>query len=294
MCGGTGDLGGRIADRLRGAVDLRVLARPGADTSRLERLGIPIVPGDVRWRSLLPAALDGVETVVTTVSSVARTLGGERGLTVREVDERGSLTLADAAERAGVARFVFVSCAGIDRPAARSPLARAKLATEERLRDSGMREVVVRPDMFQEVWLSPRVQFDWPRRQLLILGRGDALARYVAIDDVAEAVARLALADDPPRLVEFGGPEALTRNQAADLFERATGWPMRRRHVPRLALRAGARSLARVRPVLASLFALSLAADLADASWTDEPLRRLGIDPRPASRYLAETVASSR
>jgi hypothetical protein len=36
---------------------------------------------------------------------------------------------------------------------------------------------------------------------------------------------RLALADDPPRLIEFGGPDLLTRNQAVEVFERALGKP---------------------------------------------------------------------
>jgi uncharacterized protein YbjT (DUF2867 family) len=67
----------------------------------------------------------------------------------------------------------------------------------------------------------------------------------VAIDDVADAVARLALAPDPPALVEFGGPEALTRREA-------------------------------------------------DATWTDAPLRALGIEPRSMSAFAAAVTAARR
>jgi uncharacterized protein YbjT (DUF2867 family) len=49
---------------------------------------------------------------------------------------------------------------------------------------------------------------------------------------VAEAVVRLTLADDPPKLVEFGGPELLTGEETVDVFEQVLGEPIRRRHVP--------------------------------------------------------------
>lgn len=59
--------------------------------------------------------------------------GSERRDGLRAVDERGTLALVDAAERAGVERFVFVSAAGMTR-IPHVPLAKAKLAVEERLR----------------------------------------------------------------------------------------------------------------------------------------------------------------
>jgi hypothetical protein len=44
---------------------------------------------------------------------------------------------------------------------------------------------------------------------------------------VAAGVVGWTIADDPPRLVEFGGPEGLTRNEAVDLFEQALGLPVK-------------------------------------------------------------------
>ena len=43
-----------------------------------------------------------------------------------------------------------------------------------------------------------------------IYGKGTARRRHVAIDDVAEAVVRLTLADDPPRTADLAGPEAMS------------------------------------------------------------------------------------
>jgi uncharacterized protein YbjT (DUF2867 family) len=64
---------------------------------------------------------------------------------------------------------------------------------------------------------------------------------------------RLVRADEPPRLVEFGGREAVIRREAADAFERELGRPIKRNHVPRAALAIGFAVLRPVKPVVASL-----------------------------------------
>jgi hypothetical protein len=45
-----------------------------------------------------------------------------------------------------------------------------------------MRQTLVRPDAFQELGLSPVTQFDWARGRVVVFGRGEAVARYVAVD----------------------------------------------------------------------------------------------------------------
>jgi uncharacterized protein YbjT (DUF2867 family) len=86
------------------------------------------------------------------------------------------------------------------------PLAKGKLAVESRLERSRLQSVIVRPEAFQEIWLSPEAQLDWHAGRLVIFGRGEAKMPYVAIDDVAEAVVTLTTADRPPSELTFGGP----------------------------------------------------------------------------------------
>jgi uncharacterized protein YbjT (DUF2867 family) len=93
--------------------------------------------------------------------------------------------------------------------------------------------------MFHEIWLTSLVGLDWEAGKAQIFGKGETPNAYVAIDDVAEATVRLALADDPPREFLAGGPEALTRKEVVEWFERATGRPIKRRHIPRAMLRVG-------------------------------------------------------
>ena len=293
LCGGTGLLGSRIAQRLADrSLGFRALVRPGSDASDLERISAEIARGDRRDAATLPVAVAGVQTVITTANAISRVLGGKTDLTLRDVDDRGNANLVSVAEQAGVERFVFLSFPAAIL-AASTPFSDAKLATEQRLRDSSMHEVIVRPDAYQEVQLSPLAGFDWTNRSVMIFGKGDAPAAYVAVDDVAEAVVRLAVAPDPPRLVEFGGPEAMTRNQAADALEQALGAPVRRRHVPRVALRLGTIALRPFKPALASIMGQALRADLVETAPSDAPLRQLGIEPRPVSAYISQVVAGA-
>jgi uncharacterized protein YbjT (DUF2867 family) len=235
-----------------------------------------------------------VETVVSTVTVIARALAGEKDADFHAVDVVGHRELITAAEAAGVARFVFVSAARVRlEPTASTPLGIGKIATEDRLFGASLHEVVVRPDQYQEIWFSPLAQFDWPARKVVIFGKGETPTRYVATDDVADAVVRLALADDPPRIVELGGPDALTRKQAVEVFERALGEPISRRHIPRAAIRAGAVGLRRFRPALASVMGGALAADLHPATWDDRPLRELDIQPRSVEAYANAATRST-
>jgi uncharacterized protein YbjT (DUF2867 family) len=291
LAGGTGALGGRIAVRLQaGEEPLRALVRPQTDASALEALGAEVIRGDFRDPDSQRGAVAGARTVITTVNSISRALAGEKASTIADVDGRGNASLVDAADEAGVERFVFLSLVLTPR-LSRMPFAAAKRATEERLARSRMHEVIVRPEMFQEIWLSSAVGFDWAAGKVQIFGKGETPHAYVAIDDVAEAVVRLALADDPPRELAFGGPEALTRKQVADRFARATGRPIKRRHVPRPALRAGSVALRRLKPVQASLMAAALDADLQEQPLSAEPLRGLGIEPRPVGVYIDHLAA---
>jgi uncharacterized protein YbjT (DUF2867 family) len=283
-------LGGRIAYRLaEGGHEFRVLVRESSDTAEIRAFGAATVVGDLRDPNSLAEAVRGADTIISTANSMSRVLDGEKSLTIADVDVTGHADLISVAEAAGVQRFVFLSIQGSILESD-SPFSKAKRATENRLMGSPIREVIVRPDMFQEIWLTPVVNFNWPERKFTIFGKGDSRHRYVAVDDVAAGVVAWALADDPPRVVEFGGPEGLTRNQAVDVFEEALGEPVHRRHVPRFALAAGAKLLQRVRPNLASVMGQSLFADKRPSQADDAPLRVLDIEPTPASAYIRRVV----
>lgn len=92
--------------------------------------------------------------------------------------------------------------------------------------------------------------------------------------------------------MEFGGPEALTVNEAVAAFGEAIGRALKTRHVPRPVLSIASRLMARPKPALASLMAMALHSDTHPRAWDEEPLREAGVDPRPATAYITESVAT--
>ena len=288
LCGATGDLGARIAARLaeRG-IRFRALVRPSSDPSALEGLGSDVVRGDLADRASLDRAMEGVRTVITTANAMSRMLAGVRDLSFEAVDRDGNAALIRTAEAADVQRFVFVSMAGLTRAmVARSPFAAAKAETERLLQASPMRTVVVRPAPFHEVWLSGVTGIDVRKRRATVFGHGRARANFVSSDDVAEACVRLATMDDPPAEIDLGGPDAMSRREAIEAYERSTGAKFRRIPVPRPAMSAGNRLLRTRKAAVASVMGLALTMDEEGCEVSPEPLRNLGIEPRPASDYI--------
>jgi NADH dehydrogenase len=267
----------------------RAFVRPETAPGEVEALAHDIVRGDLRDPDAVKQAVEGIETVISSAHSLDRIMAGRGDVSIEAVDRRGNAHLVAAAAAASVERFVFVSFPG---PilASHTPFAEAKRATEELLRASPMHEIIVRPDAYQEPWLSAERRFDWRSGTVTIFGSGDGRAAYVAMDDVAEAIVRLATLPDAPRLVDLGGPETMSRNELVAAFERATGRPIRRQRVPRLALRVGAFALRRAKPGLASVMGMALLSDERRAVPDDHMLRELGITGRPVGAYVRELV----
>ena len=172
VVGGTGDLGGRVVRQLRsGGQPVRCLVRPGTDDTAFRQQQVDVVRGDLAGGQGLREACAGVDVVVATATAIGRRLAGAKRPSIREVDQDGMALLVDAAEQEGVRRFVYVSYAGVDAGLG-TPLEKAKVATEERLRRSTLRTVVVRPDAFQEIHLAPIGRFDVGQGKVAVFGKG--------------------------------------------------------------------------------------------------------------------------
>ncbi len=294
VVGGSGELGRRIVRRLQHAGrGVRCMVRAATDATPLRDLGVDVVRGDLVDRRSLRDACAGAETVVASATAIARVIAGASHPSIREADEVGMASLVDAAEGADVDRFVYVSYAGADAGLG-TPLERAKIATEKRLARSPMRTVVVRPDAFQEIHLGPLGRFDIDAGKVAVFGKGDTERRWVATDDVAALVAVVAVESDPPEYVTFGGPEAISRNQAIAVAERVTGKKMKVQRMPRAVARLGMRVLQRPNPAMASIFGTGLMQDLLEVTWDDGPLRERGIAPRSATEWIEHLAGPAR
>lgn len=219
VVGSSGLLGGLIARRLiERHKPVRLLVRQPSTIA-----GAEAVTGDLKDPVSLEAACQHVATVITTANSAQR--GG--GDTVATVDLEGNRALIDAARKAGVKRFVFVSVAmaDVNSPV---PFFAAKATTEKHLRESGLAWTIVAPHVFLDVWFQLLVGSALAVNEPVALVRGGRTRHsFIAVDDVAEfAVRAVDHPAAPGKRLVLGGPQALSWSDIVEKTAAILGRPV--------------------------------------------------------------------
>jgi uncharacterized protein YbjT (DUF2867 family) len=236
VVGATGLLGTEICRRLtKRGEEVRALVRTTSSAEKvaaLQECGADLCVGDLKDPNSLTAACSGVNAVISTSSS---TLSRQPGDSIESVDDQGQLNLVAAAKTADVDRFVFVS---FRPPAGLSfPLADAKARVEDAIKVFNF--TVIQASWFMEVWLSPMLGFDYPNAAARIYGPGTSPVSWVSFHDVAEVCVRaLRHRAAERRILEVGGPEALSPLEVIARFEQIGARPFKIEHIPEEVLRA--------------------------------------------------------
>lgn len=236
VVGATGLVGNEVCQRLRRRGEsVRALVRATTSRDKIELLrssGAELCTGDLKDPQSIAAACRGVDAVISTASS---TLTRQPGDSIQSVDTKGQLNLVSAAKVANVNRFVFVSFRRT--PGISFPLADAKEQIENAVKSLNF--TVIRASWFMEVWLSAALGFDYGRAEARVYGPGTSPISWVSYRDVAEICA-IALQHPAAghKMIEFGGPEALSPLEVVDRFERIGGTPFRLEHISEQTLRA--------------------------------------------------------
>jgi nucleoside-diphosphate-sugar epimerase len=287
VTGASGFLGQAVAAAVRDAGhDVRTFQRRPSGVA-----GVTDVLGTMTDPAALGRAVDGVEAVVHLAAKVS--LAGDPADFVR-VNVDGTRALVDAARRAGVGQFVFISSpsvahtgsslVGVDAgPAepelARGDYARTKAAAELIALGADAPDfavVAVRPHL---VWgpgdtqLVGRIVERARTGRLPLLDSGAALIDTLYVDNAASAVvAALAHAADDG---VHGNAYVVTNGEPRPVAEllagicTASGVPAPRRHVPAGVART--------------------AGSLVEAVWRVRP----GEDEPPMTRFLAEQLSTA-
>ncbi len=223
VAGATGVLGSEIVSRLiaRGE-KVRALVRVTSAPEKVERLvnaGAEIVRADLKEPQTLVAACAGVNAVISTVTTI---LTSQPGDSFEATDGEGNKSLIDAAKKAGVSRFVFVSFDTAT--AVETPLRNAKKDVEDHLKASGLEYTILHPTFFSEIWLGPMLFADPQAGTAKVYGEGTDKFRYIAVADVAElAVQSLSRPAARNATIPFGGPDEISQRDAVRIFEEAYG-----------------------------------------------------------------------
>jgi uncharacterized protein YbjT (DUF2867 family) len=233
VIGATGMVGSEVCQLLISKnLTVRAMVRKTSDSSKrnkLRDLGIQIVEGDIRDKLTFPKILEGITTVITTVSAMPFSyVPGEND--IRQVDEEGMINLVDEAKKAGVKHFIYTSFSknfDLD-----FPLSNTKRKVEKHLKNSGLNYTILRPSCFMEVWLSPAVGFDAINGKVNLCGDGTKPIAYISFKDVAKfAVECVTNPAAVNTVLELGGPEKPSQLDAVKIFEDALLKKMEVQHI---------------------------------------------------------------
>ncbi|MFL7813016.1 MAG: SDR family oxidoreductase [Anaerolineales bacterium] len=212
LTGATGFIGKALTRHFSETdYQIRALIHPSSKSPDLPK-GIPVeafVSGlnDLRG---LQAALVGVDIVYHLASEEAL---GARG-DLLGTDIQGTRNMVQAAEEAGVERFIYLSHLGADRASA-YPVMTAKAIAEDHIRKSGLDFTIFRTG----VVYGPQDRFTTSLSNLIrgiplifpLPDKGDTLLQPLWIEDLANIL--LWTLDNPKtkrELYEIGGPEQLS------------------------------------------------------------------------------------
>ena len=279
IAGASGRLGSMAAELLLAQGQaVRALTRTPLNLAHLKQQGAEVVSGDLRNTASLASACQGVEQVV----GAAHALVGKGDNNPRTVDDAGNRQLIDAAKAAGVKHFIFVSVRGAS-PTSPLEFFRIKYRIEEYLRASGLSFTILRPSAFMDLWAQLIGQPLVEQGKTTIFGRGTNPINFVAVEDVARVVS-IALQDARARnrVIEVGGPENLTLNQVAEIFERASGRQAKTRHIPLPMMRVMALLMQPINPALSRQIRAGIYMDTADLRYDmTETASEFGIQLTP-------------
>ena len=208
LTGATGLVGSALLPRLvDDGVPVRCLVR---DPRRLgaQRVRVQIALGDLADPPSFRNALRGIDTVVHLAASIRDQSVGS----IEELNGIATWRMVDAAERAGVRRFVFFSALGASTHH-RARFFRAKALAEQAIRESALETIVFAPSVIYapgDRWLTLL-----ERLALLPLvplaGRGRSVFQPLWVRDAAGCIlAALAAAPQGHVRHELAGPQELT------------------------------------------------------------------------------------
>ncbi|MCL4274783.1 MAG: NAD(P)H-binding protein [Anaerolineales bacterium] len=224
ITGATGFTGLRVVPLLlNSGYEVCCFVRETSDRSRLGKLPVEWVTGDLSDTEALTSALRGVDALVNIAS-----LGFGH-----------AESILSSAKEAGVKRGLFISTTAIFTQL-NADSKSARLTAEETIQASGLDYTILRPTM---IYGSPRDRNMWRLIRLLrfspiipIFGDGESLQQPIFVDDVAQAVL-LALQNDITigKSYNIAGKAPLTYNQVIDTVAFALGkrvWKLRLPYMP--------------------------------------------------------------
>jgi uncharacterized protein YbjT (DUF2867 family) len=216
VTGATGALGRRVVARLAAAGDvpLRLVVRDADRAPDVPGAEVVANAGGFSDPAGLQAALAGVDTLYLVSAA--------------EHEDRlqQHFGAVDAAVAAGVQRIVYTSFLNAS-PDAVFTLVRQHAATEDRIRQSGVRATFLRHSMYAD--FVPFFASVEEGQAVIAAPAGSGRTSFVSRDDLADVAVAVLLREDTHldgQALEVTGPAALSMTEAADVLTEITGRPV--------------------------------------------------------------------
>ncbi len=170
---------------------------------------------DVTKKETLAGTCEGADAVITTVGLVR----ASATLTNYDIDLNGNLNLLEEAKKAGVKKFVYVSVIKCDTDPS-VPMLEAKHQFEEKLKESGIDYIIVRPTGYfydiAKVFM-PMIE----KGKVTLLGRKDYPCNVIDTKDLADFI--ISHLNEQNKTYNVGGQETYTYKEIANMFFAAAG-----------------------------------------------------------------------
>ena len=239
IVGGTGTLGRQVVRRaLDEGYQVHCLVRSPRKAAFLKEWGAHLIQGNLCEPETLKPALAEVSAVID-----AATTRPNDTLSFRQVDWDGKVALIQAAEAAGIERFIFFSIMGAE-AFPHVPLMDIKHCTETLLQKSSLNYTILRPAGFYQGLIGQYAIPVLEQHSVWLMKEANAIA-FMDTQDIARfAVNALSHATTERQQFDLAGPKAWTPSEIVKLCEKLSNKDAKISQVPLRVLR-GARKLAR-------------------------------------------------
>jgi NADH dehydrogenase len=260
---------------------------------------------------------------VDTVIATANTVVPSGRYSFESVERQGYQNLIDAGKRHGLRQFIFMSVP-VTPLDDKVPTFRYKRLNEQRIQQSGISYTIVRGSLFMDDWLAligssiPLRGADvhtlrrpfWfsniflkgvgtlieDRGLALVPGDGKTRHALVMLDDVAAFIVKaVGHPQAHDAILEVGGPEILSWDEAVGIFSKVLGRPVRALHAPAGVFRLQQQLLGPFSPAAANLMGMNWIVATVDTPYDMRTLAlAFGVELTSVERFLRERVPVAR
>ena len=292
LFGGTGFVGSYLTDELlRQGHTPRLLIRSGSESKVRQPEQCELITGSIDEPDAVSRTVQEADAVIYNIGILKEY--PKRNISFEALHFDGAKRVMDAAEQAGVSRFILMSANGVK--ADGTPYQKTKYMAEQYLETSALDWTIFRPSV---LFGDPRGRMEFATQLfrdivampmpaplfhdgLLPMGAGSAQMSPVHVLDVARIlVGSLVREADIGRIHELGGPDALSWKQILETIGQATGKRVFGLPTPAWAIKVVADLLAGtdILPVTRDQITMLMEGNTCDAS---DLFRANGIEPVP-------------